>query len=156
MKKTLFTAVAALAFLSGGAMAQDKEGFASDGGPGTTRIDSVSGLDLGSGRYTEVEWTYLKDRQAYGFKFERPETRADAEPKDDFMNLICSQPDKNLGNHEIQRLRIVLSGGTTMQASKLKDLEAEDRICKVLPKGAGVLLADEPTSLDYLVITMEN
>ena len=149
MKKTIATLLStAFLFGAGNAMAQDKDGFSSDGGLGGTRIDSVSGLDLGSTRYAEVEWTYYKAKEAYGAKF------ADAEPQDAIA--ICSRPGTSLGNFEIQDLMVVMPGGKTLQVSKLKDLEAEDRICKVAPKKAQGLMAQKPVALDYLIITMEN
>ncbi len=144
MKKTLATALSAMFLLGTGvAAAQEKEGFASDGGLETTRVDSVSGTDLGSGRYTEVEWTYYKAKEAYGSKF------SDAEPQDAIA--ICARPGTNLGNFEVQDLMVVMSGGTTMAASKLKDLEAEDRVCKRVPKGAKGLTAKKPVPLDFAV-----
>ncbi len=147
MKKTLATALSAMFLLGAGvATAQEKDGFASEGGLGTTRIEALSGTDLGSSRYTEVEWTYYKAKEAYGAKF------ADAEPQDAIA--ICARPGATgLLQFEIQ---MVLSGGTTMAASKLKDLEAEDRVCKRVPKGAKGLTSKKPVALDYLVITMEN
>ena len=144
MKKTLATAFSAMFLLGTGvAAAQEKDGFPSEGGLGTTRLESTSGGDLGSGRYTEVEWTYYKAKEAYGFMF------AEAEPQDAIA--ICARPGANLGNFEIQDLMVVMSGGTTMQASKLKDLEAEDRVCKRVPKGAKGLTAKKPVPLDFAV-----
>lgn len=162
MKKHMISsALTALVLLAGGhtATAQDKankDGFSSDGGLGGTRINAIANLDLGSGHFTEVEWTYLKDEQAYGFKFERPETRADAEPQDAFMYLICSKPGSKLGNFEIQDLRVVMSGGSTMQASKLKRVEAKDRQCVVADNEAKSLIAKKRIPLDFIEVDMDN
>jgi hypothetical protein len=145
MKKTLATALSAMFLLGTGvAAAQDKDGFASDGGLGGTRIDSLSSTGLGSGRFTSVEWNYNDEKEAYAAKF------ADAEPQDAFA--ICARPGATgLLQFEIQ---MILSSGKTVAASKLKDLEAEDRVCKRVPKGAKGLMAKKPAPLDFVKITI--
>ena len=99
------------------------------------------GDELGIRNYTEVEWTLVKDKQAYGFQFRQ--TRS----KDTIA--ICSRPGKKLGNFEIQ---VIMSDGSTMQASKMKNFEAEDRVCKIIPKDAKGLMAKKPVALDWIII----
>ncbi len=142
----LFTALA-LGSGAGNAQGKSDYGPASEGRPGTTRPDPISGGDLGSGRYTEVEWTYSNAKGAYVSRF----AAAGAED----TVVICTRrggDGAKSWNAELGPM-VVMSGGATAALSRLKDIAAQDRVCKVAGRNARGLSAKEPFALDYLIIT---
>lgn len=153
MKKTLATAFSAMFLLGTGvAAAQEKDGFASEGGLGTTRLESTSGGDLGSVRYTEVEWTYLKNEKAYGYKLSSAKGFNIGMPP--MAMAICAPAEaaQSLLQFEIQMARA--GDGKTQPVSKLRAVKMGDYSCRTF-KGNKNTMITSPGDVPGIFIVVE-